>query len=56
MPEWLASVNHKQDLNRQVADVLARESETLTSHVLELIVILLILYEIIAPMLKSLLG
>ncbi|MBI4601710.1 MAG: hypothetical protein HY721_07100 [Planctomycetes bacterium] len=56
VPSWLAAVNRKQDLTRQVAEVLSGESQAHTSHLLEIIVILLILYEIVAPMLLRVAG
>jgi hypothetical protein len=52
VPTWLAGVNRKQDLTRQIAEVLSSESQVSTSHTLELIVIVLILWEIIAPILR----
>lgn len=56
VPTWLEGVNRKQDLTRQVAEVLSNESQVQTSHLLEIIIILLILYEIIAPIVRGLLG
>jgi uncharacterized Rmd1/YagE family protein len=56
VPSWLAAVNRKQDLTRQVAEVLANESQVHTSHLLEIVIILLILYEIVAPMVGKLMG
>lgn len=54
VPTWLAGVNRKQDLLAQMAEVLANESQVYTSHLLEIIVILLILFEIVAPIWKGL--
>jgi hypothetical protein len=48
VPDWLAGVNRKQDLTRQVAEVLAAESQANTSHLLEIIIILLILWEVVS--------
>jgi hypothetical protein len=48
VPEWLAGVNRKQDLTRQCAEVLAAESQANTSHLLEIIIILLILFEVVS--------
>jgi hypothetical protein len=48
VPAWLAGVNRKQDLTRQIAEVLAAESQANTSHLLEIIIILLILYEVVS--------
>jgi len=56
VPSWLAGVNRKQDLLRQMAEVLSNESQVYTSHLLEVIIILLILYEIVAPIVKGLAG
>lgn len=56
VPAYLAGVNRKQDLVRQVAEVLSNESQVHTSHLLEIIVILLILYEIVAPLMKQVAG
>lgn len=56
VPTWQAGVNRKQDLLRQMAEVLANESQVYTSHILELIIILLIVYEIVAPIVKGLVG
>jgi len=56
VPTWLEGVNRKQDLTRQVAEVLSNESQVQTSHLLEIIIILLILYEIIAPIARGLMG
>src|SRR5262245_7608351 len=53
VPTWLEGVNRKQDLTRQVAEVLSNESQAQTSHLLEIIIILLILYEIIAPIARG---
>jgi hypothetical protein len=54
VPTWLAGVNRKQDLTRQVAEVLTSESQVATSHLLELVIIVLIFYEIAAPLLRRL--
>jgi hypothetical protein len=51
--DWQAGVNRKQDLTRQVAEVLSSESQAARGHLLELIVILLILFEIVAPILRK---
>jgi hypothetical protein len=56
VPLWQASVNRKQELVRQVNEVLSNESQVSTSHLLELIVILLILYEIVAPIVRGIAG
>jgi hypothetical protein len=50
--DWLASVNRKQDLTRQMAEVLAAESQANTSHLLEIIIIFLILYEVLSVALR----
>ena len=52
VPDWLAGVNRKQDLTRQIAEVLAAESQANTSHLLEIIIILLILYEVVTVAIK----
>ena len=54
VPAWLAGVNRKQDLTRQMAEVLSNESQATTSHLLEIVVIILIAYEILAPFLRRL--
>ena len=56
VPSWLGGVNRKQDLTRQVAEVLSGESQAYTGHLLEIIIILLIFYEIIAPILRKVGG
>ncbi len=56
VPTWLEGVNRKQELTRQIAEVLSSESQVYTSHLLEIIVILLILYEIVAPILKGIVA
>ena len=56
VPSWLAGVHRKQDLNRQVAEVLLGEAQVSTSHLLEIIIILLILYEIVAPIVRGVVG
>lgn len=53
---WISGVNRKQDLTRQVAEVLSNESQVTMGHLLELIIIVLILYEIVAPIVKGILG
>jgi hypothetical protein len=52
--DWQAGVNRKQDLTRQVAEVLSNESQASRSDLLEVVVILLILFEIVAPLLRKL--
>ncbi len=51
---WLAGVNRKQDLLTQMAEVLWNESHVYTSHLLELIIILLIFFEMLAPLWRGL--
>ena len=53
VPEWQAGVLRKQDLIRQVSEVLMGESQARLGHVLEAVVVLLILYEIVAPLIRS---
>lgn len=56
VPMWLAGVNRKQDLTRQVAEVLSGESQAYTGQLLEIIIIILIFYEIIAPLVRKIAG
>jgi hypothetical protein len=56
VPTWLAGVNRKQDLTREVAEVLSGESQAYTGHLLEIIIIILIFYEIVAPLVKRMAG
>jgi hypothetical protein len=56
VPSWLAGVHRKQDLTRQVAEVLSGESQAYTGHLLEIIIIVLIFYEIVAPIVRRMVG